>query len=332
MSSHLLVDDVKFRRLSIDCPSAMNEWLCRYVWVRQETQQLHGLRLSHLQEVVTRGRVATNLLSFLCGLLGPIGSLVWLCISMESLFVSFKLKRFCVVKICGMKTWFDVSPLWSASKGMCHCLCDSIPNMRAIQLNPTQLACPNETQENLKTKKNTRVQGIYFWLFLQAFVFSFSLFKTERRGMTILFQSAMAKCNWGISPCTALLSCIDMFACIPIEQLITPFHMKQQHLENMIRQNSPEERLDCASELRGFHSVPARHIFLNAFLQHISPRDVSSRPFLRGMNLVNMILLSTQLENVGDTFLEDVFFFFYICVFYIFTEFECNEKKLGSHL
>lgn len=90
--------------------------------------------------------------------------------------------------------------------------------------------------------------------------------------------------------------------------------MKQQHLENMIRQNSPEERLDCAFELRGFHSVPARHIFLNAFLQHISPRDVSSRPFLRGMNLVNMILLSTQLENVRDTFLEDVFFFLtYVC-------------------
>ena len=128
--------------------------------------------------------------------------------------------------------------------------------------------------------------------------------------MTILFQSTMAKCNWGIHIlCTALLSCIDMFACIPIEQLITPFHMKQQHLENMIRQNSPEERLDCAFELRGFHSVPARHTFLNAFLQHISPRDVSSRPFLRGINLVNMILLSTQLENVGDTFLEDVFFF-----------------------
>lgn len=68
MSSHLLVE---FHRLSIDCPRAMNEWLCRYVWVRQETQQLHGLRLSHLQEVVTWGRVATNLLSFLRGLLGP---------------------------------------------------------------------------------------------------------------------------------------------------------------------------------------------------------------------------------------------------------------------
>jgi len=25
--------------------------------------------------------------------------------------------------------------------------------MRAIRLNPRQLACPNETQENLKTKK-----------------------------------------------------------------------------------------------------------------------------------------------------------------------------------
>lgn len=66
--AHLLVE---FHGLSFDCPSAMKEWLGRYVWIRQETQQLHGLRLSHLQEVVTWDRAATNLLSFLCGLLGP---------------------------------------------------------------------------------------------------------------------------------------------------------------------------------------------------------------------------------------------------------------------
>lgn len=254
---------------------------------------------------------------------------------MDSLFFYFfltyklQVEEVHSVKACGTKTWFDVSPLWSASKGVCHCLCDSIPNIRTIRLNPQQLACPNETQENLKTKTpETKSRGLAWWK-VGCKVFT-SVFSSKHLSLVLACLKRKGE-EWQyyfnqrwpnvtgefISPCTALLSCIDMFACIPIEQLITPFHM--------IRQNSPEERLDCAFELRGFHSIPARHTFLNAFLQHMSPRDVSSRPFLRGMNLEHDSFEHTAWKCRGHISWRR-FLFFNICVFYIFTEFECNEK------
>lgn len=309
MSSHLLVE---FRRLSIDCPSAMNEWLCRYVWIRQETQQLHGLRLSHLQEVVTWGRVATNLLSpkkwkkspkrfgpisFLCGFVRT--KLVhwfgfasrW--IHFSSIFsppLSFKLKRFTVWKLVARKNGSMFLPYDQLRRVCATVYVIPLPTWGPsgwIHRNWPVLMKPKKTSKPRKTPE-TKSRGLVWWkvgckVFTSGFSskhLSFFLACLKRKGEEWQYYFNQRWPNVTgefISPCRTLLSCKDMFACIPIEQLITPFHM--------IRQNSPEERLDCAFELRGFHSIPARHTFLNAFLQHMSPRDVSSRPSLRGMNL-----------------------------------------------